>query len=421
LTGKQKIAFLCHPYHRGGVTRWMADAALAFAKRGLEVYFVTVAPAKEFFSGKGRETLLQLLNKEPGLVKTITAPVSYEFEFGTPAYKAFVYKKLLVQLPPGTPIILSDDQAVWEAAAAVYAAYPMVGVLHADEDHYYQLAERYDKMVAVCTCVSERVHKNARQRLPGFDPGHIYTIPCGINLSAVNFNDHTGEVLQLIYVGRVTNYQKRAGDLAGIVAILAKSGVNFHLHVIGDGDAKAPLEAAVNAEGLHQFVTFYGWLSQKEVTQQLSESDILILTSDFEGTPIAMMEALAAGCGMVGTRVSGIEDYELHPLAADCFGVSEVGNLEEAVKKISKIAAVPKTIRQQSARRIAESEFSMDVCLDKYLNAIAAIAPATSAAIPDIKMPVADQFYSRVLALARLLKVGYFTQQINKKPLQSKL
>ena len=55
----------------------MADAAIAFAKRGLEVYFVTVGPIKEFFSAKGRETLLQLLNKEPGLVKTITAPAGY--------------------------------------------------------------------------------------------------------------------------------------------------------------------------------------------------------------------------------------------------------------------------------------------------------------------------------------------------------
>ncbi len=403
---KQKIAFFCHPYHRGGVTRWMADAAIAYDKQGLEVYFVTVDPVKEFFSAKGRETLIQLLAKEPNGVKIISAKAGYEFEFGTAEYRAYVYKQLLVKLPAGTPIILSDDRVVWEAATALYELYPVVGVLHADEEQYYKLAEQFYNKVAVFACVSSRVHNTAQKRAPGFDASHIFTIPCGINLPAIEDNVAHGNILQLAYVGRVSIYQKRAIDLAKICAALAAQGIDFHLKVIGDGDAKAPLENAVQAEGLERYVTFYGWLSQKEVAQHLSDTDILLLTSDFEGTPIAMMEALASGCGMVGTRVSGIEDYELHPLATDCLGVFETGDIKEAVSKINKLAAVPAGTRRKAARQLAEQEFGMEVCLERYAKAIRTIAPVTTTTTPEITLAFADKLRSRVIALARKLRTG---------------
>jgi glycosyltransferase involved in cell wall biosynthesis len=407
MNNKQSIAFLCHPYHRGGVTRWMADAAIAYAKKGMDVYFITVAPAKEFFNAKGRETLLQLLAKEPNNVKAITAKAGYEFEFGTPQYRVYVYKQLLVQLPAGTPIILSDDHAVWAAATALHRSYPIVGVMHADEAHYYKLAEQYYHSVAVLACVSNRVHTTVRKKVPAFNPAHIFTIPCGINLPPADNNSFThGDVLQLAYVGRVSIYQKRATDLTKIASSLAKQGIRFHLSIIGDGDAKAPLEEAVQANGLQEHVTFHGWLTQQEVARHLSQTDLLLLTSDFEGTPIAMMEALAAGCGMVGTRVSGIEDYELHPLAADCLGVYETGDIAEAVNKIKKLAAVPYATRRHSARLLAEAEFSMDVCLEKYSNAISTMPPRTETLPPQVTLPFADQLYSKAIALARKIKTG---------------
>jgi glycosyltransferase involved in cell wall biosynthesis len=383
----------------------MADAAIAFAKDGHEVWFIAVEPTKEFFNAKGRETLIQLLAKEKSTVKIISAPAGYEFEFGTPEYRTYVYKTLITKLPPGVPIIVSDDKAVWEAATSLYTSYPVVGVLHADEEQYYHLAEKYHNRVATLVCVSNRINRLVTKRIPAFDPAHIFTIPCGIKLPSIEFNGQAAGILQLVYVGRVSNYQKRAGDQAKICASLAEKGIKFHLNVIGDGDAKGSLEQAITESGLQQYVTFYGWLSQKDVAIHLSESDILLLTSDFEGTPIAMMEALATGCGMVGTRVSGIEDYEDHPLAKDCLGIYTVGDIEDAVNKIIKVAQIPKKSRQQSARKIAETEFSMKVCMNRYLIAIATIH-ATITTHPKISLPVKAKLYSSAIAFARNLKIS---------------
>jgi len=402
----QRIAFVCHPYHRGGVTRWMADAAIAFAEKRMDVYFVTVEPVTEFHSAKGRETLLHLLSREPNIVRILKAKAGHEFEFGTAEYRAYIYRKLLVQLPIGTPVILSDDAVVWAATASLYTSYPIIGVLHADEEQYYELAEKYYKQASSLVCVSSRVNKTAHERAPQFDAGHIYTIPCGINLPPVAENSKSNNVLQLAYVGRLSDYQKRTGDLVDICALLAKNNTPFHLRIIGDGEAKVLLENRFRAEGLDHCVTFYGWLSQDQVGIYLSESDVLILTSDFEGMPIAMMEALATGCGVAGTRVSGIEDYEHHPLAADCLSVFTVGAIEDAVNKINMVAAVPKERRRWAARKLAESEFSMEVCLGKYLEVIEAIQVTPISAGGEIRLSPLKLLYSNLLSLVRKMKVG---------------
>lgn len=403
----KSIAFLCHPYHRGGVTRWMADAAMAYADKGYAVYFATLEPTITFFSGEGRETMLQLLQKKANKVKVGSIKAGREFEFGQPEYVTHQYKQVLINtVPTGTPVIISDDKSVWAAAAALHSMYPVVGVLHADESAYYNLTARFHKATAILACVSDRVLQTVTKQIPEVPQEKLFYIPCGIHLPPVNTARHSGSnVLQLIYVGRVNDYQKRSGDLLKIAVLLHQKGIAFNLDIIGDGGAyKTGLEEQFRHAGLSGKVAFRGWLSQGEVKDYLQAADVMILPSDFEGMPIAMMEALASGCGFVGTRVSGIEDYEHHPLAKDCFGVYAVGDIEAAVRKIQTIAAAPLQARRQSARQLAESQFSMDICLDKYDAAIATIKDKAYSPVSIAISPLAV-LKSRVISMARTMKM----------------
>ena len=406
MSEKKSIAFLCQPYHRGGVTRWMADAAIAYAIKGYEVYFVTLEPEVEFYSGKGRETMVQLLRKVPNKVHLVSKSVGREFEFGLPEYNAFVYKKLMIaSVPVGTPVILSDDPVVWQAACDLKNSYPIVGVLHADEPHYYKLAEKHHREVPVFVCVSARVATLVAEKTPAIDPSRIFVVPCGIELPPVNSNTEVSEKLRLVYVGRITDYQKRSGDLAKVAMLLKQKNVPFHLTIVGDGlETKVALQKKIQEEGLNDSVTFTGWLSQAQVHERLCESDVLVLTSDFEGMPIAMMEGLASGCGFVGTRVSGIEDYEFHPSAADCFRVFAVGDMDDAIMKIQELKGKPIAARRAAARRIAEEQFSMDICLSRYNKAIETVPAATYA--PTLaSVSIADVVKSKLASMIRSWKM----------------
>ena len=404
---KKKIAFLCHPYHRGGVTRWMADAAISAAGMGLEVFFITVEPAKDFISAGGRERMYDLLTKNNSGVKVISRQVNFTLEYGTEAYRAAVYAHLIREkVPEGVPVIVSDDSAVWAAAGSIADKYPMVGVLHGDQDVYYNYAKKYHQQMSICACVSNRIKETAIRKFYYLDPNKLYTTPCGINLPDFAPASKTGDLIRMTFVGRLTDYEKRAADLVSICGELHRQGIAFHLDIAGndEGSAKDFTQRFTEAH-VAEFVSFHGWLNGQAVQQLLNRTDILLLTSNSEGMPLVMMEALASGCGFTGTRVSGIEDFEHVPAAAECVSVYTVGNIEDAVSKIKKVAAVPSRARQLAARRLAESEFSMEVCLNKYFKAIATLKTRIATA-QNISMPTLGVFKSNTLALARYVKMS---------------
>lgn len=348
--------------------------------------------------------MVQLLTQSENSVQIHLADVGYEFEFGTPEYRVSVYAQLIERLPAGTPIILSDDASVWKAGAYFHNTYPIVAVLHADEPYYYNIAAQYYKQLSAIICVSKRVNATLLRQIPELEQAQVHTIPCGIKLPAIDNGNRIDGIIKLVYAGRVSVYQKRAGDLLKIAQLLANRNIRFHLDIIGDGDAKAGLMAGAEAAGLQQSISFRGWRSQAEVASFLANADMLLMTSDFEGTPIAMMEALGAGCGMVGTRVSGIEDYEHHAFAESCLSIFAVGDIEDAAEKIVKLSSVLASVRRNAARQLAENEFSMSVCLARYINVIKAI-DFKPKATPAYNLPMGQLLKSRLMALARKTKL----------------
>ncbi|MBX2907008.1 MAG: glycosyltransferase family 4 protein [Taibaiella sp.] len=402
----ERLAFLCHPYHRGGVTRWMADAAGVAARNGTKVWFVTVEPARPFFSSGGREPMYNLVKGQAAGVNLVTEKAGYEFELGTEAYRTSRYVKLINSgVPDGTPIIVSDDMAVWAAAAAVADRYPMVGVLHGDQDYYADKAARFEKQLAAAVCVSSRVKKRLIERCPDLDRSKIHVIPCGIELPKIQRREFSDGKLRLGFVGRITDYEKRGYDVVTICTELHKRGIDFLLKIVGSSkEAEREYGQKFREGGVSDAVYFVGWQPAKEVEKILSDTDIVILTSNSEGMPLVMMEALGAGCGFVGTRVSGIEDYEQHPLAQNCVRVYTVGDTAEGASQIAELAKVDARQRAKDARAIAETEFTMDKCLERYATALRAVQ-CRAAAYPIPPMNAQLNTQSHLRAVVRYIRL----------------
>lgn len=91
---------------------------------------------------------------------------------------------------------------------------------------------------------------------------------------------------------------------------IASSGKANFL-IVGDGPEKSHLEAYVKENGLETIITFYGNVPRTELFEFYNASDVFITPSvsgegNIEGTPMAILEAMACGLPIVASAVGGI-------------------------------------------------------------------------------------------------------------------
>lgn len=375
------IAFLCYPYHRGGVTRWMAEMAIETRRQGGASWFVTPRPRSPFVNGRGRPTMAELCSDlPPGERPTVVAPlVGPTFEFGTAANRSSVYAAALQSgVPAGVPVIVSNDPDTWAAAAYLSPRNPMIAVLHGNHVINDRLVMRYGRAAAAIACVSTRVTRRTEALdRPGGAP--LVTIPCGISMRpARNRLAHSPETLHLAWVGRMDEAEKRVSDLPKIAAQLRDTGLSFTFDLMGDGPARESLGRAFDALDLAARVRMHPWSATTDVLDLLARSDVLLMSSNSEGMSITVMEALSMGCGIVSSRVSGVEDYESHAAAESCLWIYDIGDVAGAVECIRAASRIPSPARDAAARALAESEFSIGICAERYGRLLTRLAPTES-------------------------------------------
>ena len=109
----------------------------------------------------------------------------------------------------------------------------------------------------------------------------------------------------VVYLGRLVPI-KRVDVLLNAVASARSDGVRLRLAVVGDGECRASLECLTAELGLQAAVTFTGFRHDLEVVA--AATDIAVLSSDAEGTPVSLVEAGAAAKPTVATAVGGVPE-----------------------------------------------------------------------------------------------------------------
>ena len=139
------------------------------------------------------------------------------------------------------------------------------------------------------------------------------------------------------------------------------------LLVLGGGHGyEKSIAQLVRELKLEKHVWLAGHLRQAQVLQHLRLVDILCMVSTLEGMPIALLEAMALGLAVIGTRIPGnmdaIDDGESGLLV----NVDDVGDLAAALRRLLNDETLRHRLGQAAARRVRES-FNWDVIARKYL------------------------------------------------------
>jgi glycosyltransferase involved in cell wall biosynthesis len=144
-------------------------------------------------------------------------------------------------------------------------------------------------------------------------------------------------------------------------AIVAESFPAVRFAIVGDGDERQDLERQTAALGLGTRVFFHGW--RRDMAEVYGDLDVVVNCSLNEGTPVALIEALAAGRPVVATRVGGNADL-LHDGAHGLLvPAADAAQLARAILEVLRNPA-PADVRAQAGREYVLRKHSVGRLVD---------------------------------------------------------
>lgn len=180
------------------------------------------------------------------------------------------------------------------------------------------LARRTHTLIAIST----QVQQDLLQTYAVARPEQVAVIPLGFDLDqllAVDGDDRQSArgalqipegAIVVATVGRLTEIKQHTLFLE-MAARLSRGAVPFVFLVVGDGELRAALEAQARDLGIAGRTRFLGW--RGDLATIYGATDIFVLTSRNEGTPVALIEAMATGVASVSTNVGGVRDVITGP------------------------------------------------------------------------------------------------------------
>lgn len=171
--------------------------------------------------------------------------------------------------------------------------------------------------------------------------------------------------------------EKAHGDLLRAVAHLRSVSLNVKCLFIGDGPARAGIEAQIDAMGLTQHVRITGFAD--DVRPLIAACDVMAIVSHHVETfSIAALEAMALGKPMVMSRIGGAAEQVVSGENGYLYTRGDIVALAHALGELSD----REKCRQMGARArsIVAQRFSVDVMADAYARLFAGLAHAANSA-----------------------------------------
>lgn len=210
------------------------------------------------------------------------------------------------------------------------------------------------------TAVSEQVGTFAREGI-GIPSDQVVVIPNGIDidrcrsaLSPDQARAKLGLPPDQPVVGTVGTLRPVKGTdvLLRAFARLQESGPEAHLLVVGDGPEWDTLQALADELGIRDAITFTG--NRSDIADLLAAMDLFVLSSHWEGLPIAALEAMAAGLPVVATAVGGTPGVVLDGKTGLLVPPSDPPALAGALQQLLSDPQQARTMGQAGRRRVEE-------------------------------------------------------------------
>ena len=185
-------------------------------------------------------------------------------------------------------------------------------------------------------------------------------MPPGLQISGLpnkiasrDFYGLSSQKLQCAFIGRVTRI-KRPDRFLDVVSEIERRGLDVEFFIAGDGELLESCRARITDEDLP--VKILGW--QSNIERVLAAADIVILTSDNEGTPLSLIQAGMSSLPVVATRVGSVPEVVIDGVTGFVTDL-DVQKIADALEKLAKSAEL-RARMGASAQEFTLSNFGVD-------------------------------------------------------------
>jgi len=216
--------------------------------------------------------------------------------------------------------------------------------------HLERLMARFSKVILT---ISERL----RQDLICFriaPPDRIRVVPLGLELAHFSESESLRGAFRrelgistdsplVGIIGRLVPIKNHALFLEAARRVVGDLP-DVHFVIVGDGECRDELEALADQLGLARRVSFTGW--RRDLPTIYADLDALVVSSHNEGTPVSVIEGMAAGVPVVATAVGGVPDLLRDGLLGALMPSGDAHALADAIGA---------AVREPNVRQIADA------------------------------------------------------------------
>ena len=243
-----------------------------------------------------------------------------------------VMRRVARAVPPGGGVYVAGDLLDLAVASSRDFGRAVIYMLHGDVEYYYDLAVRHDPIVHAFIAYSRRMCDELIARLP-HRADTIFHLPYGVPLPAAVRRPAAGP-LRAIYAGRFEQQQKGVFDLPEIDRALQAMGVAVAWTVAGTGPDHDELQ---RRWAFNPGVRWMGALSNAALLDLYVDQDVFVLPTRFEGFPVALVEAMAAGLAPVVSDIpSGVPEIVDPEISGERPAVGDVRAFAGAMARLDQ-------------------------------------------------------------------------------------
>lgn len=335
-----KILFFVSSMEDGGAQRVISILSNKLSERGFSVsilkYFDTVNLFEldnriSVFSVEGSTGSISTV-KNLGYIHKVFKDYDVVISFLAP----FNMIALVANLFNRTPLIVADRNDPSKVPANRYVRFL--------RDQLYKLADR----IIVQTKNNQSYFKKNTEVI--YNP--------------VMLNDLKGSALRtkkdkLIVSSARLEKQKNQDMLIEAFGVFHKIHPEYKLVIYGEGSYRKELEEKINELGLSKYVSLPG--VTKDIFNKISRAELFVLTSNYEGMPNALIEAMCLGLPVISTRVSGATDLIEDMVNGVIIDVNDVKGLLNSMIKLTDSEDLRKSLSNQ-AIKVADMLNSNKIC-----------------------------------------------------------